>query len=133
MPIDYSKYPPNWLSEIRPRIMARAGNRCEHCGVEHHAIIKRMSKTAYRPPTDEEWESISARASKNSLTKSLKWFGFTRIVLTIAHLDHDSENWDVQDDRLAALCQSCHFRYDLWRNTAKRRFGMDIFNQPTLF
>ena len=133
MPIDYSKYPPNWLREIRPRIMARANNRCEKCGVEHRAIIKRESKTAYRLPTDEEWESITARADKISLTKALKWFGFTRIVLTIAHLDHDSENWDVRDDRLAALCQSCHFSHDLWRHAAKRRYGMAVFKLPTLF
>ncbi len=32
MPCDYSIYPPNWLSEIRPRILARANNKCEVCG-----------------------------------------------------------------------------------------------------
>ena len=35
-----------------------------------------------------------------------------RVVLTIAHLDHDEENHDVSDDRLAALCQQCHLNYD---------------------
>lgn len=33
-----------------------------------------------------------------------------RIVLTVAHLDHQPEN--VGDDNLAALCQRCHNRYD---------------------
>ncbi len=28
------------------------------------------------------------------------------------HLDHDEENHDVQLDRLKALCQLCHLRYD---------------------
>ena len=32
MPIDYKKYPPNWLTEIRPRILKRAGGRCEFPG-----------------------------------------------------------------------------------------------------
>ena len=33
-------------------------------------------------------------------------------MLTIAHLDHDKENWAVKDERLKALCQRCHLRYD---------------------
>ena len=45
------------------------------------------------------------------------------IVLTIAHLDHDKENWDVPDDRLAALCQACHLKYDLQRHIANRKYG----------
>lgn len=35
-----------------------------------------------------------------------------KVVLTIAHLDHDEENWNVSLDRLRALCQRCHLRYD---------------------
>ena len=34
----------------------------------------------------------------------------TRIVLTIAHLDHTPEN--CADDNLQALCQRCHLRHD---------------------
>lgn len=74
MPIDYKKYPLNWLSEIRPRILKRAENKCENCGIGNY-VIRNGSK----------------------------------IVLTIAHLDHDADNWNVIDDRLAALCQKCHF------------------------
>ena len=36
MPVDYSKYPPNWKTEIRPRILKRAGNKCEECGAENY-------------------------------------------------------------------------------------------------
>lgn len=35
-----------------------------------------------------------------------------KCVLTIAHLDHDEFNTNVQDSRLAALCQYCHLNYD---------------------
>ena len=42
MPIDYSKYPDNWLSEIRPRIMERANNSCECCGLNHDQIVFRV-------------------------------------------------------------------------------------------
>lgn len=99
MPIDYSKYPENWFTEIRPRILARAKNCCEECGIPNYTI---------------------------------KANG-TKIVLTIAHLDHDSENHNVSDERLAALCQACHLGYDRWRHVAKRKYGMDVFKQPTLF
>lgn len=85
MPIDYKRYPPNWKTEIRPAILERANNCCEHCGVENYSI----------------------RDGK-------------KIVLTIAHLDHDEENWNVSYDRLAALCQRCHLRYDA-KEKARRR------------
>ena len=50
MPIDYKRYPENWLSEIRPRIMARADNTCEHndCDFKHLEevwAVKRKGKT----------------------------------------------------------------------------------------
>lgn len=100
MPIDYSKYPPNWKTEIRPAVLARAENRCEHCGVDNY--------------------SINARG--------------TKVVLTIAHLDHDSSNHDVQLDRLAALCQACHLKYDMARHVLKRKYGLDFFKkQLSLF
>lgn len=81
MPIDYKKYPPNWLTEIRPRILKRADNKCEveKCGAEN-----------YKP---------------HPITGS-------KVVLTIAHLDHDPENWDIKDERLKAMCQKCHLKYD---------------------
>lgn len=45
---------------------------------------------------------------------------WTKIVITIAHLDHDEDNWSVQDERLAALCQKCHLQYDA-KEKARRR------------
>ena len=41
MPCDYSKYPINWKSEIRPAILERAKNRCEKCGVQNYSLILR--------------------------------------------------------------------------------------------
>ena len=34
----------------------------------------------------------------------------SRVVLTVAHLDHNPQN--CADDNLRALCQRCHLRYD---------------------
>jgi hypothetical protein len=38
MPTDYKKYPRDWKTEIRPAILARAGNCCKICGIKNHAI-----------------------------------------------------------------------------------------------
>jgi len=38
MPVDYSKYPKDWKSKIRPDILRRAKNKCENCGVENYTL-----------------------------------------------------------------------------------------------
>ena len=40
MPIDYKKYSPMWKI-IRAKILSRAGNMCELCGVENYSHIIR--------------------------------------------------------------------------------------------
>lgn len=94
MPIDYRQYPPNWLTEIRPRVLARAQNRCEcdgECGLHPYWRC-------------QEFHGRKARFARG------------RIVLTIAHMNrgrfarfHEKENIHAT---LKAMCQKCHFRYD---------------------
>ena len=54
MPIDYSKYPDDWKTRIRPDILKRAGQtetekaKCENCGVENY-------KTGSRDHTRKFW------------------------------------------------------------------------------
>lgn len=115
MPINYKDYPPNWKSEIRPAILERANNCCEDCGVENYAIIHRYGKGKndwqYWPEgmLSEAWDADGKKA--------------TKIVLTIAHLDHDKLNHDVALDRLKALCQKCHLTYDIKHHTNNRKYG----------
>ena len=45
----------------------------------------------------------------------------SRVVLTIAHLDHTPEN--CNPDNLRALCQKCHNRYDAKHRAETRRKG----------
>lgn len=130
MPIDYSKYPDNWKSEIRPRILERAENRCEFCNVENHEFVFRglwhneevyqyADGRIYSYPSgnyrDTEMAGDVQPLSGNPHQKAVK------IILTIAHLDHDEENQNVQDDRLAALCQKCHLIYDAPEKSKRRR------------
>lgn len=102
MPIDYRDYPPTWLTHIRPRIMARAGEVRDDAGhIEQHARC--------------EWCQV-----QNHDPHPQKGY---RVVLTIAHLDHDKENWEVADERLAALCQGCHLSYDRPRHAQNKKYG----------
>lgn len=91
-------YPKNW-KEIRQRILERAGNKCEFCGVENHAV-------GYRNKDGEFVESIGIQQEADELDGE-KLF---KIVLTVAHLDHDPTNNDLSN--LRALCQKCHNNYD---------------------
>lgn len=105
MPIDYSKYPKNWKSEIRPAILERDGNCCKFCGVENYSYIFRNDIGGWF--YCEDWLNMKKRGGGFYITNG---DGRVKIVLTIAHLDHNIENNNY--DNLAALCQKCHLKYD---------------------
>jgi hypothetical protein len=114
MPIDYSKYPPNWKSEIVPRILKRADFKCEFCGLPNKEHVFSLQVYVKIPETGRYgyrsiWFSKADDASRSEHLGEIKT---VRVILTIAHLDHDETNHDVQDDRLKAMCQYCHLRYD---------------------
>ena len=114
MPIDYSKYPPNWKKEIVPRIIERAGNCCEECGVENKKELWSIGlwvKEGTRYKLRKIWVESGCDMYRLRKLSGQKPKLIT-VVLTIAHLDHDEENHDVKDDRLKAMCQWCHLNYD---------------------
>ena len=96
MPIDYKKYPENWLSEIRPAILKRADYKCE--GSPDYPNCKAVN---YEP---------------HPVTGS-------KVILTIAHLDHDITNND--ESNLKAWCQRCHLNYDKDHHANSRRINRD--------
>lgn len=116
MPIDYSKYPPNWKTEIVPAIRERSGNRCEKCGLENGQIVYRV-KAWVKVVAKYQFKSIwfsnenDARRERDALTSS-EPVKSVRVVLTVAHLNHDEENHSVELDDLMHMCQVCHLRYD---------------------
>ena len=122
MPIDYKKYPPNWLKEIRPRIMKRANNICESVGCDFRHLeevwaVRHKAKTTGWFRDYEEANKLpktieSKRNNKTGRVELIPNPKKVKVVLTIAHLDHDETNMDITDDRLAAMCQLCHLRYD---------------------
>jgi len=68
----------------------------------------------------DDWEAISRRIRLERAQGRCEFCGAvngephpvtgSRVVLTVAHLDHDTTN--NTDDNLAALCQRCHLTYD---------------------
>lgn len=103
MPVDYSKYPKDW-KQISLRIRERSEGQCEcegECG---------LHRTTGGPRRCRELNTAPARFAKG------------KVILTVAHLDHDTNN--NADSNLKAMCQRCHLRYDAAfhaQNAAKTR------------
>ena len=103
-PENNARYPANWR-DIRAAILARAGDRCEFCGVPNKAWrLAGWDQWTCDPFTADEWSG----AGKVS-----------RVTLTIAHLDQTPENNDPAN--LRALCQRCHLTHDADHNQRKAR------------
>lgn len=131
MPWNRKDYPDDW-EEIRKRILLRANNKCENCGINNQEVI---CKSDRKPPSSQQWDMFwTLVKSDYSRVQARKRMGFTLIVLTIAHLDHDKSNHEVKDDRLAAWCQACHLSHDKPRHVENRKYGRDYRkNQTSLF
>lgn len=108
-PENRTRYPANW-KQIREGILLRAGGKCEHpfCTATNgtigyweidgnfHALPDRLWHAGYRPG--------------HTVNSTRGEFKVIRIVLTIAHLDHQPENCDPEN--LRAWCQRHHLAYD---------------------
>lgn len=111
MSIDYKRYPPNW-KEIRERILKRSKNKCEVCGLKNKSLVYSV-RYYIRHNQGYSYRVIWFRSKQDALRECLHYKIETkRVVLTIAHLDHDETNWNITEHRLKAMCQVCHLRYD---------------------
>lgn len=117
-----ARYPADWAA-ISLRIRERAGQRCEECGVANYALGGRHEDGRFLPalPLGEkllrvEWPQPGMWAWCDN-GGAPEYRRIVRIVLTVAHLDHQPEN--CGEENLRAWCQRCHNRYD----SATRRRG----------
>lgn len=95
-PENRARYPKNW-KQIRAAILERAGHQCEGS------------------PDFPDCRAVNYEPHPETGSK---------VVLTIAHLDHVPENCDHSN--LMAWCQRCHLNYDKHhhaKNSAKTRRG----------
>ena len=127
MPIDYKKYPPNWRSEIVPRILFRAGNCCEKCrtanGAKMFSVVLKIQDEDGRYKSKSFWFAVMGDALR-AVRFNPELIKPVKVVLTVAHLDHDEENWQVTDDRLMALCQHCHINNDAEEKYKRQQAGL---------
>lgn len=103
---------PEWLA-IRERIRARAGNRCEECGVENHALGGRGANGVFHKalPVGEKLLRLEwPKPGDTSMCEGGVMRRIIRIVCTIAHVDGKLD--DHSDDNLRFWCQRCHNRHD---------------------
>lgn len=114
MPVDWSKYPDDW-ADISARIRERAGDRCEFCGIPNGTLGRRDRTGRWWHVTELEDATVSA------IIIAFGRFppGLSRIVITVAHMDHDTTHND--DENLRALCQRCHLEYDRDHHVANAR------------
>ena len=111
-PENRDRYPAEW-KEISDRVREEAGQRCEWCAAENGALIARGKGADTGTYMMHDGRTFSTETGD---FLGLSWLleydvdRFTKIVLTVAHLDHQPEN--CTRDNLVALCQRCHNRYD---------------------
>jgi 5-methylcytosine-specific restriction endonuclease McrA len=87
--------------------------------------IKPENKKLY----PENWKQISKRIRFERAKNKCEVCGAenyrphpetgSRVVLTVAHLDHDPQN--NKEDNLKAMCQRCHLKYDTGHHAKTRR------------
>lgn len=127
-PENRAKYPPEWPA-ISARIRRRAGGQCEclgECGVAHGAEnVPLLDAPAVTP-----LRCAAVDGLEHPVTRS-------RVVLTVAHLDHEPAHCD--DENLRAMCQRCHNRYDgphrranAARTRRARKACGDLFEQMSV-
>lgn len=130
MPIDYRNYPPDWKTRIRPAILERAGHKCERCGAPNSQQIIRgkfqiipSKNTGLDLYMDSNMKLFNANTGER-LLEDFYWDSefsqkAIKVVLTIAHLDHNTANNDFSN--LKALCQRCHLHHDKDHHAANRK------------
>jgi hypothetical protein len=114
-----------WRTITRPRILARAGDKCEQCGKPNHAYIE----TRFAPRTSDGlmfWSKLTTRGEntnwydKNGKPVTAPQFfesaAVIRVIICLAHLNHTPG--DDGDENLKALCQWCHLRHDKTKHAA---------------
>jgi hypothetical protein len=108
-------YGREWSEVTRPRILARAGNKCEQCKKPNGELIETVTDSSMEPrmwwrpipPRFRSWRNAYGEWAGREFKAGIRRI---RVVLTIAHLNHVAG--DDRDSNLKALCQWCHLNYD---------------------
>jgi CubicO group peptidase (beta-lactamase class C family) len=127
-------YGKHWRTVVRPRILARAGNRCERCHVPNGLIARRCAGGHWydvravwvrggtrRDGILKTWRDEAGHPVAKPKGAVVRSVG---IVLTVAHLNHQAG--DDRDENLKALCQWCHLLHDRVHHHETRATRKDL-------
>ncbi|MBA0124660.1 hypothetical protein H0B56_03805 [Haloechinothrix sp. YIM 98757] len=113
-PENRHRYPPEWPAISRRIRFDRAAGRCECTGY--------CGRPAVHLAGDQRCHNHHGRPA---------WATGSRVVLTVAHLNHQPE--DCRDANLAALCQGCHLHYDREHHATTRARTHSAFLAATMY
>ena len=134
-------YGAEWKRSVRPRILERAGQKCQQCGKPNHSIAYVYCEKVNAQRV-EYWVAQGGSVWRDSLGLVLPWSKWPargmprkiRVILQVAHLNHVSG--DDREENLRALCGWCHLHWDAGehRNTraSRKDAGRPLFRQLTL-
>jgi hypothetical protein len=123
-PENKALYPDDWKN-ISIRVRHAAGQKCQWCGKPNGETIAVGPSGEWGHKNELLWrddKGIPCPVPHPDTWRDVK------IILTVAHLDHDPRN--NSDDNLRALCQRCHLRYDAPEKARRRnlrRRGRPLF------
>lgn len=114
-PENKDRYPKDW-PQVRQRILQRAQMKCEYpgCGARHLEVGYWLDGNFFSKVRNLQAAGFKAGDSVACFDGST--IKLIRIVLTIAHLDHQPEN--CADENLRAWCQRHHLGYDAQHHAA---------------
>jgi hypothetical protein len=119
-------YPANWKTEIVPTVRERSGDCCETCGVRNDAdIVRSFNKQDWAYLTDGKlpyptqcYDDVTGAETITDVRFTV-WLKPIRIVLTVAHLNHDET--DNRPENLRYWCQLHHNRHDAKHRAANAK------------
>ena len=111
-------YPKNW-DDIREKILARANNKCELCGLENHKLGFRDKTGKFFKLTKDEKKGYLDGDHDHVLDEYGDEYKIFKVILTVAHLNHDPT--DNKPKNLKALCQKCHNSHDAKTRAINRK------------
>jgi hypothetical protein len=121
-------YGAEWKRRVRPRILERAGHKCQQCGKSNHSVayVYCQKVNAQRIQYWAQKGGSVWRDSSGMVLPRSKWPApgmprKIRVILQIAHLNHVAG--DDREENLRALCGWCHLHWDAdeHRNTRALR------------
>ena len=123
MPVDYSRYHPDWTSISHLIRVERADNCCEWCKAPNGQRVARgqgRHAGTYMLRDGRVFDAATGASIVLPEGHPYDVKKYVRITLTVAHLDHNETDHDAPPERLATLCQRCHLNIDRHDNYRRR-------------